>query len=76
MSKKLQRVLSLLLVVMMVLPLLPIQHVQAASTNVIQTRTKSEISEFPASYQIGLTRIKEIYPNAQFIYYDTGLDCY
>ena len=76
MSKKLQRVLSLLLVVMMVLPLLPIQHVQAASTNVIQTRTKSEISEFPASYQIGLTRIKEIYPNAQFIYYDTGLDWY
>lgn len=76
MSKKLQRVLSLLLVVMMVLPLLPIQHVQAASSNVIQSRTKSEISEFPASYQIGLTRIKEIYPNAQFIYYDTGLDWY
>ena len=76
MSKKLQRVLSLLLVVMMVLPLIPVQLVQAASTNVIQTRTKSEISEFPASYQIGLTRIKEIYPNAQFIYYDTGLDWY
>ena len=76
MRKTLNRVLALFLVAVLLLPLFPFQPVQAASTNVIQSRTTADISDFPASYQIGLTRIKELYPNAKFIYYDTGLDWY
>lgn len=47
-----------------------------ASYNITQSRNIKEIEEFPQSYQAGLKNIKMIYPNAEFIYYDTGLDWY
>ena len=47
-----------------------------ASYNIKQSKQLKEISEFPQSYQAGLKNIKSIYPNAKFIYFDTGLDWY
>lgn len=47
-----------------------------ASYNITQSRKVADISEFPQSYQAGLKNIKSIYPNATFIYYNTGLDWY
>ena len=46
----------------------------AATYNVTQSRYPADISQFPASYQAGLTAVKEKYPNARFICFDTGLD--
>lgn len=48
--------------------------VYAATTGVYQERYDASISKFPESYQAGLKRVKDAYPNASFVYYDTGLD--
>jgi beta-N-acetylglucosaminidase len=54
----------------------PVTEVYAETKNVKQSRRIADISEFPGSYQDGLTRIKNAYPNARFIYYHTDLDWY
>ena len=41
---------------------------------VTQSRWVAQISEFPSSYQAGLNAVKRAYPNASFVYYDTGLE--
>lgn len=51
-------------------------QVSAATRGVSQTRTVATIEEFPESYQTGLRSVQAVYPNATFIYYDTGLDWY
>ena len=73
-----KRIIALLLLALMLFTSIPydVDDVFAATYNVHQTRRIAEIDDFPISYQAGLTRVKEIYPNAQFIYYDTDLDWY
>ena len=41
---------------------------------VTQSRWVAQIGEFPSSYQAGLNAVKRAYPNASFVYYDTGLE--
>ena len=59
--------------------LLPISkpvEVEAATNGVRQSRYIADIEEFPVSYQDGLRSVKAAYPEATFIYFDTGLDWY
>lgn len=50
--------------------------IYAATSGVHQSRIVAEIEEFPDSYQDGLRSVKAAYPEATFIYFDTGLDWY
>lgn len=77
--QKFKRILALVLVgvfIALMLPTINFREAEAVSTNVYQSRWVAEVEDFPESYQAGLARIKAIYPNAQFIYYDTDLDWY
>ena len=59
--------------------LLPISSpmtAEAATNGVRQSRYIADIEEFPVSYQDGLRSVKAAYPEATFIYFDTGLDWY
>lgn len=58
------------------LPVSKPMRAEAATNGVRQSRYIAEIEEFPASYQDGLRSVKAAYPEATFIYYDTGLDWY
>lgn len=77
---KIQKWLSTVLIVtifsMPFSGLLSINKAHAISTGIVQSRTVADIEEFPETYQDGLRSIKTMYPNATFIYYDTGLDWY
>lgn len=44
-----------------------------AVNGVTQHREVQPISAFPASYQSGLTEVQKAFPNATFVYFDTGL---
>ena len=56
--------------------IIPHSEVHAATNGVRQSRMVAEIEEFPDSYQDGLRAVRAAYPDATFIYYDTGLDWY
>lgn len=40
---------------------------------VSQSRRVAAVSEFPTSYQSGLSAVQKAFPNARFVYFDTGL---
>lgn len=66
----------ILLVVLILTMLIPAPQMQAESNGITQRRFEASVSDFPQSYRSGLERVLESYPNARFIYYDTGLDWY
>ena len=80
MQKKMQKHVSLVTCLIMIAVLLisqfSISSVFAVTNNVSQSRRVAEVADFPLSYQEGLTKIKEAYPNSTLIYYDTDLDWY
>lgn len=72
-----KKIVSLMLAAVLILTMCPYEGfniASAATKDVHQSRYLADIFEFPVSYQAGLTRIKAIYPNAKFIYYDVDLD--
>ena len=52
----------------------PLMSIFGATYNVSQSRKVADINSFPESYRDGLEYIKQVYPNAKFVLYDTGLD--
>ena len=75
----LKRVMASACALIIGVSLLPVSkpmRAEAATNGVRQSRYIAEIEEFPASYQDGLRSVKAAYPEATFIYYDTGLDWY
>ena len=76
---KFKRIISAACALVLGVSLLPVYEpitVEAATNGVRQSRYVAEIEEFPLSYQDGLRSVKAAYPEATFIYYDTGLDWY